>query len=328
MSKISVILPIYNAEKYLSDAINSILNQNYTDFEVLAIDDGSTDASLEILKSFNDPRITIIQNNENLGLIRTLNRGLDLAQGKYIARMDADDISLPTRFEKQVNLLDNNPDIGVCSSWLEFFGDSNEKIKFPIEHDEIYFRFLLGVQVGHANSMIRRDLIEKLNIRYNPQFPHSEDTNLWVNLMPHTHFANIPEILYRYRKYNEQVTQLYSTIVRNSFQRSINLHFKNILELLSISDDDIFELYPLTQIDPAFLDRFEAISKKIIFQNRIQQRFKDTTVKTVVLQLWKNKVRQCNQSKTANFRRIFLTTYTSNVGFPIAKRIKFFIKLL
>jgi glycosyltransferase involved in cell wall biosynthesis len=326
--RISVILPIYNAEKYLSEAIGSILSQTYTDFELLAIDDGSTDKSLDTLKSFTDPRIKIIQNNENSGLISTLNKGIRLAEGEYIARMDADDISLPTRFEKQVDLLDNNPEIGVCSTWIEFFGDSHEIIKFPLEHEEIYFRFLLGVQVGHANSMIRRDILEKFNIRYNRDYIHSEDTNLWVNLLPLTRFANIPEILYRYRKYDQQVTQMYGETVNDSFQRAINIHFSNILKLFSISIDDTFKLHPLTEIDAEYLDRFEYITSELIIQNKIQHRFNEKIVKSVIIQLWKDKIKQCNLSLRENFKRLFLSDFQKYTEFPIAKRTKFFLKLV
>jgi len=326
--RVSVILPIFNAEKYLSEAIASILNQTYSDLELIAIDDGSTDESLNILKSFIDPRIIIIQNKKNLGIIRTLNKGIDLANGEFIARMDADDISLPTRFEKQVNLLDNNPDIGVCSTWLEFFGNSNETIKFPEKHEEIHFRFLLGVQVGHANSMIRRAVLEKYNVRYNELFPHSEDTNLWVNLLPHTRFSNLPEVLYRYRKYNEQVTQVQSQIVKDSFQRAINIHFENLLKLFEISLDIDFKLFPQTDINAAYLNKFENISKELIFQNSLQKRFNDKTVRAVIFQLWKDKIRQRNMSVADSFSQVFMSDFPKQAGFTAAKRIKFFISLL
>jgi glycosyltransferase involved in cell wall biosynthesis len=326
--RVSVILPVFNAEKYVSEAVNSILNQTYTDFELVAIDDGSTDNSLNILKSFDDPRVIIIQNDGNLGLIKTLNKGIELAKGEYLARMDADDISMPKRFEKQVKLLDGNPDIGVCSTWIDFFGDDNETIRFPVDHKEIFFRFLLGVQVGHANSVIRRDLLKNLNIRYDSNFLHSEDTNLWVSLLPYTRFTNIPEVLYRYRKYKEQVTQVYTKEVNDSFHRAINIHFRNILKLFSISCDDTFELFPTTKTDKTYLDRFEFISQEMILQNSLQKCFNDSLVKSVILQLWKDKLRKCDISNYDSFRRVFLSDFANHIGFPMLKRVKFFINSL
>ncbi len=325
--KISVLLPIYNAEKFLEESINSILNQTYSDFELIAIDDGSTDSSIKVLSSFTDKRIKIILNESNIGLVNTLNKGIDMCEGEYIARMDADDISFSTRFEKQVKLLDSNTDIGVCSTWLEFFGDTHEIIKFPVDHNEIFWRFLLGVQLGHANSMIRRNLLEKFNIRYNALFPHSEDTNLWVNLLPHTKFANVPEVLYKYRKYNEQVTQVYAETVMDSFNRSVNLHFRNILKLVSISKYEMFDLYPTIGVDVNSLNEFEDISIELIQLNNQQKRFCEGTVKAVLLQLWKNKISNCALSSSAIFQRIFTSRFPAYVGFPLVKRIKFFIKL-
>ena len=113
---ISVILPAYNAERFLEEAIDSILAQTYKNFELIVLNDGSTDRTEEIILSYNDPRIRYIKNESNLKLIKTLNKGIALARGKYIARMDADDISLPTRFEKEIEFMEIHPDIGVCSS--------------------------------------------------------------------------------------------------------------------------------------------------------------------------------------------------------------------
>ena len=109
---VSILMPVYNSEKYLREAIKSILNQTFTNFELIIINDGSTDNSLKIIKSFKDNRIKIIKNKGNLGLIKTLNKGIDLAQGKYIARMDADDIAMPKRLEKQIAFFNENPDYG------------------------------------------------------------------------------------------------------------------------------------------------------------------------------------------------------------------------
>ena len=116
-------MPVYNGERYLREAIDSILNQTFKDFEFLIINDGSTDLSVEIIESYADKRISLAHNGQNLGLITTLNRGFDLACGEYIARMDCDDISLPDRLEKQVVFMDNHPEIGICGSWVSAISD-------------------------------------------------------------------------------------------------------------------------------------------------------------------------------------------------------------
>ena len=119
--KVTVLMPVYNGEKYLKEAITSILLQTFDDFEFLIINDGSSDASVDIIQSFRDPRIRLVHNDTNIGLIATLNKGLKLAHGKYVARMDQDDISLPRRLEKQTYFMDNNPDVGVCGTWIKLF---------------------------------------------------------------------------------------------------------------------------------------------------------------------------------------------------------------
>jgi len=114
-SLVTVLMPVYNGEKYLNEAIDSILNQTYTNFEFLIINDGSTDRSVEIIKGYNDSRIKLIHNKKNMGLVYTLNRGLALALGKYIVRMDADDISLPNRFKLQLDFMEINTEVALCS---------------------------------------------------------------------------------------------------------------------------------------------------------------------------------------------------------------------
>ena len=146
MPKLSVIMPAYNAEKYIGEAIESILNQTFTDFEFIIIDDGSSDHTADIIKGFHDERIRFIQNEKNSGVANTLNKGLELSQGEYIARMDADDISLPARFEKQVAFMEANPDVAVVGCGIELFGMSHEKRYFS------YSKILRDIRDMHVSS--------------------------------------------------------------------------------------------------------------------------------------------------------------------------------
>lgn len=117
-------MPVYNAEKFLKPAIESILNQTFSDFELIIIDDNSNDKTADIIKSYNDNRIKHIVNPNRIGFTNSLNQGLKIAQGDYIARMDADDISDPERFSKEIEFLENNPDIGVCGSWMKIIDEN------------------------------------------------------------------------------------------------------------------------------------------------------------------------------------------------------------
>ena len=196
---ISVVMPVYNGENYLSEAIDSILNQTYADFEFIILNDGSTDKTEDIILSYSDPRIVYVKNPENLQIVKTLNKGISLAKGKYIARMDADDISLPQRFSKQVGFMEANLDVGVCGAWIKTFGEIESIWSMPTEHDEILVTLLFNSCIMHPTAFLRKSVLSKQNEIYDSQFNKAEDYELWTRLILETRFANIPEVLLRYR---------------------------------------------------------------------------------------------------------------------------------
>ena len=151
-AQVTVLMPVYNAEQYLREAIGSILHQTFTDFEFIIINDGSTDRSEEIIKSYTDTRIRYYKNESNLKLIATLNKGFDLAGGKYIARMDADDISLPNRLQLQFELMEKNPEVGLCGTWFENFTEEEPTgvAKYSPDHETICFTHLYQIHLSHG----------------------------------------------------------------------------------------------------------------------------------------------------------------------------------
>lgn len=210
---VSVIMPIYNVELYLQDAIESILNQTYANFELLIINDGSTDCSEQIVNSFDDSRIQFYNYSVNRGLITTLNEGLSLAKGKYIARMDGDDICIASRIESQVLFMERNINIGVCGTWGEVFNDSGAvfRLKNPSDSVEIEMNFIwLKSGMIHPSILARRFLFD--NLQYSQDYHHCEDFKLWTDLRHKTKFANIPKVLLRYRAHSAQVSNQYKEI--------------------------------------------------------------------------------------------------------------------
>ena len=161
MDLVSVILPVYNSEKYIFEAIESVLNQTYKNIEIIVIDDCSTDTSAEIINNFNDNRIRYYKNEKNSGIVYSLNRAISLAKGKYLARMDSDDICLPNRIQEQVNFLNIHPEILIVSSWFMTFGDAEGIVKYCCDPDEIKCKLLYSLQLLHPGWMFRRDLFEK-----------------------------------------------------------------------------------------------------------------------------------------------------------------------
>lgn len=209
---ISVVLPVYNCSLYIEEAIKSILNQTVQDFEIIIIDDCSVDNTVKIIQSIGDSRIKLILKEQNKGLIDSLNIGFKEAQGKYIARMDGDDISLPDRFQKQLEILENNSDIKVCGCWLQRFGNSNEIIKHKEFHDEIVARLLLSCSMSMGAVMFDRKTFSRYNFDENKK--HVEDYDFWARVAWSGKFYNIQEVLYFYRAHDTQVTEVYNKIQR------------------------------------------------------------------------------------------------------------------
>lgn len=186
----------------MRDSVDSILDQTYEDFEFLILNNASTDRTKEILELYDDPRIRLIDNDKNIGLIRSLNRGLGLAKGEYIARMDADDISLPTRLEKQVDFLDSHDSIGVLGirSWIiDESGNTLIRANHPIVHNEILAKILLDNCFVHSSVMFRKKLIDTYG-NYNENAELAEDYDLFLRLSRTTELANMAEPLHKWRK--------------------------------------------------------------------------------------------------------------------------------
>jgi glycosyltransferase involved in cell wall biosynthesis len=205
--RVTVLMPVYNAAPYVAVALESILNQTYQDFEFLIIDDGSTDQSSQIISSYDDPRIRFHTNDQNLGITRTLNKGLDLASGEYIFRMDADDISLPNRLERQVAFMDSNLDMGACGTWVETFGESVGVWRYPVAPEDVRAHLLFHNALAHPAACFRRQAFIEKGLRYDEQYLHAEDLQLWQRASEFFPIANIAEVLLKYNIHPNSISQ-------------------------------------------------------------------------------------------------------------------------
>lgn len=226
---ISVVMPAYNSEKYIGEAIESILNQTFTDFEFIIINDGSTDNTAKIIKQYaqQDARIKFVNHSKNKGLVGVLNEGLDIATGEYIARMDSDDISLPTRFEKQVKYMDAHPECGVLGTWFKTFGKRNTVVKHPTIIKLL--NILSDEHVGHPTVMLRKSIIDKYQFRYDTNYKHAEDFELWSRMVLLTEIHNLPEILLNYRWADANISVVHAN---NQIQNTKKIK-QNILDKLT-----------------------------------------------------------------------------------------------
>lgn len=206
---ISVVMAVYNGQEYLRESIESILAQTYKNFEFIIINDGSTDSTREIVLSYDDPRICLIDNEENMGLTRSLNKGLRIARGEYIARMDADDISMLNRFESQIDFLNHHRDYAAVGTFLKVINEDSKvvsTIEKPIQHADIREFLNRDNCIGHGSAMIRKTCLQNVGF-YDESIEKSQDYELWLRISQNYKLANIPQYLYMWRNHKENISE-------------------------------------------------------------------------------------------------------------------------
>ncbi len=206
---VTVFIPVYNSEKYIKEALESIIRQTYKNLEILLVDDGSSDRSAEIIKSFRNPRIRLLKNEKNMGIPYTRNVGLREAKGKYMAIMDSDDIADPERIETQVRYLENHPDIDVCASNYIRFGErGGKKVRAPFTTPEALKIMLLFYNpIANPSAMVRLGTLKKHGLIYNEQFFVAQDYELWSRLCQVGKITILPEFLLLYRFGHENISK-------------------------------------------------------------------------------------------------------------------------
>lgn len=282
---VSVIMAVYNAQDYLKEAIDSILTQTYEDIELIIVNDGSNDLSQDIIEQFRiaDCRVVSFSHN-NKGLPHSLNECIKLSKGKYIARMDADDISLPNRIEEQVRFMEVNPSVGVCGTWAEVFGGERRTIKHPVEHEALKAKLLFNVCFVHPTVMIRRCTLINNNLTYNTNYVNSQDYKLWSELSKVTIMANIPKVLFRYRVSENSITSITNKKnpeLRYNLSKGIYESFLTELNLYNTEEE-----------------------YKLHFNVGVKDRIKGEKINLNSLNLYFNKISKANKM---NYDKIYLS---------------------
>lgn len=227
MPRVTVLMPTYNVAPYVREAIDSVMQQTYTNFELLVIDDCSTDDTVSMVRSINDPRIHIIQNEKNVGLAENLNRGLSHITTEYVARMDGDDIAEPFWLEREVTILDSHPEIGICSGGFERFGTVKSLVRFPEHHEDCMANMLFECSV--IVPTFRMSLYRDHGLRYSTDAFPAEDYRFWAECLRVTRIYNIQETLFHYRMHPTQIC----TARREEQQRKVAEVRRYMLEWLS-----------------------------------------------------------------------------------------------
>lgn len=205
--RVSILMPVYNTAPYLREAMDSVLSQTFNDFELIVLDDCSPDNAEELLDMYDDPRIVRYKGEKNRGLSNVLNVGIDMARGKYIARMDSDDLSMPDRLRIQVDYLETHPEIDLVSAGMQLFGAKDEVWIRENNPEKVKINALFHAPVLHASSVWRKESFEKHGLRFRQEMVPAEDYDLWTRAMlKGLKLVNLPEVLYKYRIHDTQST--------------------------------------------------------------------------------------------------------------------------
>lgn len=268
---ISVLMPAYNEENHILQSITSILKQSFQNLELIIVDDGSTDKTVEIIEKIKDSRLNLIKLPENKGNRYAINVAIKNARGKYLVRQDADDISLESRLEKQFDFMESNPDIGFSGGAIEFIGNQSGVQTFPITPKEVQVHFLFGTSVSQPASIIRRSIIVDNSLFYEEgKASFAEDFQYFFRLSKLTKGANLSDTLIKYRRHDGNISSLIGS--QNSFLS------KEILE-------EVLTHY------------YESPSEEELYlHNKLRSRDKDVINVSELkkIYLWKNKLSENN----------------------------------
>ncbi len=284
--RISVILPVYNGEKYLSESIHSLFAQTFTDFEVVVIDDGSEDDTQGILSRFSDARLRIIRLSQHQGLVSALNTGIRESASQFIARMDADDISMPRRFERQLAFLHSHPEIAICGTWARTFGRRRRLHRVPVKPEDVHARLFFGGAMDHSSLMMRRAFLQKHSLTYTDNFPYAEDFDLLSRAAEFTKLANLGEFLLLYREHQRQVSVLWR---QEQEQAEIRLQARQLRSLIpdATSEEESFHLCLLRgRIEFSSLVRAERWLLRLDRINRAKSRYDVTAFRRELCRKW------------------------------------------
>lgn len=291
---VSVVMPVYNGEKYLAEAIESILAQTFTDFEFLIVDDGSTDTTPIILAEYarKDSRIKIVSNEKNSGVAVSLNRGIELARGEYVARMDADDVSLPHRLATQIDFFNRHHEVAVSGSFLTIYETGN-KWEAPLDSKDIAIHLLFNCPIFHPTVMFRRVLVANSENNYHDSALHAEDYDLWarLSLQQGFSFANISEPLLRYRVHPDRPTKAAYKESQRKTADNVRKMLLARLGIVPIEEEyrchEIFYTYS-TVHDNAMLRRCGRWLDKIFINNKKHKIYNEEVLGDFLLSLWRD----------------------------------------
>ena len=327
MALVSVVMPVYNSSQYLQEAIDSIRNQTYTNWELLIINEfGSEDGSREIVKlnAEKDPRIKLYQNEKRLGLAESLNLGMRISNGKYIARMDADDLSHSTRLEKQVRIMEADESIGICGTYQHHFGPNIDWVhKPPVNPETCKANLLFDCDLCHSTLMLRKEVFLSNQLFYDSTYM-AEDFELWSRAASVTKITNIPEVLGEYRWGEDNITQQkkkelakeHSVIVAKALMRNLNIKVPETDYILLEGWHNPFRDEKNSKVRKQMFIRMQKLMEQIYEANQSMKYYKNQDLLNIMASKWRSvKYHEPRNAErnVASLKEIFNPYYIPNV---------------
>ncbi len=319
----------YNAAKYLREAMDSILTQTFVNFEFIIVNDGSVDATENIIRSYTDNRIVYIRNERNLGLIESLNKGLEIAKGKYIARMDADDIALPERLQDQLAVFREYKEIIVVGS--DYYSLKGEDLRHEINiNDSDYQKTVLLFATCFAHpTVMMKNIFKENGIRYGTNFKHVEDYKLWTDLAFHGEFYNVSKPLLKYRSHSAQVSienrvaqfEVSDTIRRDYLQKLGFSFSEEEFKIHSLIGNNAF----IRSKDQLF--HIETWLNSLISQNENLRKLKTESFNHAIHKFWMDSCGNTNLGFFA-FKTFMRSDLSKIYATPLGMKVKLFGKCL
>lgn len=328
--KITVLMPVYNGEQFIRESISSILNQSFSDFELLIVNDGSTDNTLNIISSIDDKRIRIINNKINLKTAAALSIGIKESVGEYIARMDCDDISTKDRLQKQYEFMEKHPKVGICGSWLQIFGDKKEEV-WQVPEDPKIVKSMFLFHTAVYNVFMRKEIFENEYISYDNQFKQAaEDYSLYVKVSEYYDIVNLPIVLLYYRQHSNKVCKLF----RDKLEGNSDIIRKELILKLAINPTEK-ELELHNSIanwkflkDKNFIDDVELWFSKIINANNKSKKYDNLALEQILSEKWNIVCLQSTSLGMSVWKKFKNSNFDFNFSLGFREDTKFFLKCL
>ncbi len=277
MSRVTVLLTVCNGAAFLRPSIDSILAQTCRDLRLLVVDNASRDGSRDIVRAVADPRVQLLELPRNIGQMAALNAGLERIDSPLVARMDADDISLPQRLQRQADFLDAHPGVGVCGCWAEVFPGRRRTWRYPTAPADVAVELLFECCLAHPGVMLRKELFDRHRLRYDEALGHSEDWELWQRASRHFDLANLPEVLLRYRVHPASVSAQTGDRQRQAAERIDDAALGELglanHPLRRVHRDVAFETLRIRNREPGFAEDVAAWFAELRRANRAVQRY-------------------------------------------------------